>query len=404
MQAAAEVFCERGYSAASMQAIAAKVGISAPALYRHYPSKYEMFAAALLSVSQRLVDCTDFVDAVPDSEMAAEPAAALTRVVHALIDVTLANRRTGALYRWQARYLHPVDHARLVRQMQLINRRVQRPLQVLRPSLTSPQQWMLSTGILSVIASIADHQIRLPADTMHPLLAGAASALYATQPPESGAVAETRLPIRPDYSSGHGPAEAVLRSAMQLFAEQGYAETSMAQISATAGLPLAQIYRHYAGKAEILAVALRRATDWNTSLTLGNAGGDAEPRQTLGRLLEHYVATLFESPELSVLYFVEQVHLMPRDRDYLRRAQLSMIATWVQLLTAARPGLGATQAWVLVYAVRMLVVDLVWLARYQREVEQTQLAGDSAQQQACVSVLAEAALFGDVGVNCPELN
>ena len=39
-RAAAQAFGTQGYHATSMEAIATKVGISAPALYRHFPGKY----------------------------------------------------------------------------------------------------------------------------------------------------------------------------------------------------------------------------------------------------------------------------------------------------------------------------------------------------------------------------
>ena len=64
-RAAAEAFSAAGYHAVRMEAIAAKVGISAPALYRHYPSKYDLFRGAVLNLGQQLVDCTDFVDTEP---------------------------------------------------------------------------------------------------------------------------------------------------------------------------------------------------------------------------------------------------------------------------------------------------------------------------------------------------
>ena len=41
--AAAEAFSERGYHAVGIDEIAAKVGISGPALYRHFPTKYALF-------------------------------------------------------------------------------------------------------------------------------------------------------------------------------------------------------------------------------------------------------------------------------------------------------------------------------------------------------------------------
>jgi AcrR family transcriptional regulator len=39
-QVAAELFCARGYHGVSLDEIAAAVGISAPAVYRHFPNKY----------------------------------------------------------------------------------------------------------------------------------------------------------------------------------------------------------------------------------------------------------------------------------------------------------------------------------------------------------------------------
>ena len=47
-RASAEAFSTLGYHAVSMEAIASRVGISATALYRHYPSKYDLFRDAVL--------------------------------------------------------------------------------------------------------------------------------------------------------------------------------------------------------------------------------------------------------------------------------------------------------------------------------------------------------------------
>ena len=42
----AELFCERGYHRVGIDEIAAVVGISGPAVYRHFPNKYAMLAHA----------------------------------------------------------------------------------------------------------------------------------------------------------------------------------------------------------------------------------------------------------------------------------------------------------------------------------------------------------------------
>ena len=61
-RASAEAFSALGYHAVSMEAIASRVGISATALYRHYPSKYDLFRDAVLALGEQLVQCTAFAD------------------------------------------------------------------------------------------------------------------------------------------------------------------------------------------------------------------------------------------------------------------------------------------------------------------------------------------------------
>ena len=180
-RASAEAFSAQGYHAVSMETIAAKVGISAAALYRHYTGKYDLFRAAVLALSQQLVDCTDL-----DQPEEADPAVSLQRLVAALINETLDSRDSGGLYRWQARYLRAEDQAMLTSQLKLVNRRIQKPLIAIRPPLLSTQRWMLSAGVLSVIGSIVDHDARLPADDIRVLLAEVTAAIVAAELPQPG--------------------------------------------------------------------------------------------------------------------------------------------------------------------------------------------------------------------------
>src|SRR3712207_1751438 len=50
--AAARLFCERGYHGVGVDEIAEAVGISGPAVYRHFPNKY----AVLVHATRELVD------------------------------------------------------------------------------------------------------------------------------------------------------------------------------------------------------------------------------------------------------------------------------------------------------------------------------------------------------------
>ena len=380
-RASAESFSALGYHAVSMEAIAAKVGISAPALYRHYASKYDLFRGAVLALGQQLVDCTDFADAQPPE------AATLDRLVEALIDVTLANRESGGLYRWQARYLHGDDQATLMDQLRVVNRRIQRPLIAIRPTLTSSHRWMLSSGLLSVIGSIVDHRVALPDDEIRALLTDVASAALRAELPEpedvQGRPASWRI-----FESDTGIYEALLQASMVLFNAKGYPETSMAEIASAVGIPVSGIYRYFPGKCDILSTGLRRAADRISGRLSAILTGLTEPRQMLNLLIEAYVATSFANPELAAIYYSERVNLTRADEQLLRSVQRTTIDSWMRLLTAARSELTSTQARIVVHAAMALVVDVGRLVHYEHP------ADNSAYPQACVRKLMEATVFG----------
>jgi AcrR family transcriptional regulator len=383
-RAAAEAFSSQGYHAVSMEAIAAKVGISAPALYRHHASKYELFRDAVLALGQQLVDCTDFADNDGD------PAETLDRLVEALIEVTLANRESGGLYRWQARYLHGEDQSSLGDQLRLVNRRIQRPLIAIRPTLTSSQRWMLSAGLLSVIGSIVDHRVQLPADEMRTLLAGAASAVLEAELPEPADSLDRPASWR-IFEADTGVYEALLQASMVLFNAKGYTETSMAEIASAVGIPVSGIYRYFPGKCDILATGLRRAADRVSGRLSAILTGLTEPDQMLTLLIEAYVATSFANPDLAAIYYTERVNLTRVDQELLRAVQRSTIDAWMRLLAAARPALTETQARILVHAAMALVVDVGRLVHYEDP------GDNSAYPQACVRKLMGATLFGTGG-------
>lgn len=389
-RAAAEAFSALGYHAVSVEAIATEVGVSAPALYRHYNSKYDLFRDAVLALGQQLVDATDL-----DFDAAENPATALDQLIQAVIGVALRNRESGGLYRWQARYLREADEVRLVDQLRLVNHRLQLPLTRLRPSATSFQRWTLSVGLLSVAGGIADHRVRAPADEIRAVLTDASSALLSAELPTPQDFAPG-VPGWRIFTADAGVYESLLHASMTLFHRYGYAETSMAQIAEAAGLRVAGIYRYFPGKADLLSTALRRSSDRLSAELSRVHVSRPEPREALTLLVDAFVSTSFTNPELASVYYSEQVNLMPADRQLLRNAQRSTIDSWVRLLLPVRPELTATHARFLVHAAMGLVVDIGRLVHYDRPDPQRADSPDtnSGYPQACVRALMHAVLFG----------
>jgi AcrR family transcriptional regulator len=71
LNAAAELFARHGFHGVGIDDIGAAVGISGPALYRHFRSKDAMLGEMLTSISERLLDGGQArVDAASDAEEA----------------------------------------------------------------------------------------------------------------------------------------------------------------------------------------------------------------------------------------------------------------------------------------------------------------------------------------------
>ncbi|KUH82077.1 MULTISPECIES: TetR/AcrR family transcriptional regulator [unclassified Mycobacterium] len=358
-RASAEAFSALGFYGVSMEAIASRVGISAAALYRHYASKYDLFRDAVLSLGQQLVDATAFAD----GSATEDPQVQLRRLVAALTDTAMANRESGGLYRWEGRYLRGDDQASLIAQMRTVHHRIQHPLGVLRPELTSRQRWTLSIAVLSVIGSIVDHRAKLPAVQVRALLADLAQAVVAMELPDIDPV--TEQPPAP-LPTGTEPSkyEALLNESMRLFNIKGYRDTSMEDIAAAVGMPASGIYRYFAGKSDILAAAFRRAADRLSEEMTAITGSIADPEDALSAVIDAYVARSFAQPELDYVYYTERLNMSPTDQKILRNMQRATVESWMELVVAVRPEWTPGQARFAVHAAMSLVIDMGRLMRY----------------------------------------
>jgi AcrR family transcriptional regulator len=113
LRAAAQLFAERGSRAVGVDDIGAAVGVTGPAIYRHFASKDAMLAEMLVRISERLLaGGTERIATAGDS-----PAAQLRALVAFQVDFALDN---PALITVQDRDLGALSErdARQVRQLQ----------------------------------------------------------------------------------------------------------------------------------------------------------------------------------------------------------------------------------------------------------------------------------------------
>ncbi|UOX93278.1 TetR/AcrR family transcriptional regulator [Amycolatopsis sp. FBCC-B4732] len=337
--AAATVFSERGYHSASMEEIAAAVGITAAALYRHFPNKYALFAECANVMVDRLVAA---LAEVPSDGALADVLAAVTRV-------TVAHRGAGGVYRWEARYLEREDRRVLKAKFAHV---VGRVADAVRREHPAPDEHLRAVAALGAIGSITMHHNTIGRRRVEDLLLASALRVAATDPRQALAGAPlVELPAPPQPRTRRSE---ILAAAIPLFERAGFAAVTNGMIAEAVGLVPSGLYRYFPGKADILAAACLQAAGLLAQAVEHNLRGAPD---ALLALTATYVAYSFEHHALTSVADAEIVGLPAALRRPLVAAQREHIAVWEQHLRQARPDLDARQARVLVHAGFGVVVE-----------------------------------------------
>ena len=107
LEAAAQIFREKGFHAASMQDIALAVNLQKASLYHHVSSKQEILLALLDRALDLLIEHIEQVISQPLS-----PDEKLRQAMRVYLEVMLENRDLAAVLLLEHRSLEPQYHAR----------------------------------------------------------------------------------------------------------------------------------------------------------------------------------------------------------------------------------------------------------------------------------------------------
>ncbi|MEZ0109363.1 AcrR family transcriptional regulator [Catenulispora sp. EB89] len=352
VEAAGAVFSARGYHAASMEEIAAGVGITAAALYRHFPNKYALFAECAELMVDGLVAA---LDEVPSD-------AALADVLRPLIQVTVAHRASGGVYRWEARYLNREDRRRLGA---TFARLVGRVTEAVKREYQLPNEDLRAAAALGGIGSITMHHTAIAQRRLEELLLAAALRVVATDlaPGAVPAAAhDVEMPAQPVPRTRRAE---ILAAAIPLFARDGFATVTNGQIAEAVGLAPSALYRHYPGKVDILVAACLQAAALLAQAVDQNLQDVTDPHAAVVALAATYVAYSFEYTALTSIAEAEIPGLPAELKQPLILAQHEHIAVWEQQLRSARPDLDPRQARVLIHAGFGVVVEAGRRLRWQ---------------------------------------
>lgn len=353
---AAELFHRHGYAGVGVGDIAAVAGITGPALYRHFAGKQAVLAFVLLDEG---IDCMIRVVEHARTAFADQPAKAQRYILETMAELSVSHREVSALWRWQGHHLHKEDYVELLRRAARMQRQWQRLLCERRPDLAEDDAALLCWAAMSVFGSVADHHVSLPKRRFEAWLVDLAATVLDLTP---ATTVPTAAPAddawRQEDTAAASRREQVLAVATRLFGERGYDSVSMEDIGAAAGIAGPSVYRHFAGKQEIMLAAAYRMAERLTDGARQAVAGASDPTDALQRLVQSYVDILLR-PDGVPMRSAGALDTVPdRDRRELRLVQRNYVAQWVRLLRAVRPELADGPARIAVHAALTIINDL----------------------------------------------
>ncbi|WP_031069467.1 TetR/AcrR family transcriptional regulator [Streptomyces sp. NRRL WC-3742] len=337
---AADRFHRSGYHQVSMTEVAAGVGITAPALYRHFRGKPE-----LLDRTLRLG-----LDALADGLRGARSTA---EVGAALAAVAVAHRPLGTLVQRDARLLPSARRAALRRELRADIALMTAVLRAERPELDEPDAQLLCWSALSACAGLSYQSAAPQPRRAEALLRELVAAVLAVR---LDGTAPDALPEPPEPRS-RARREELLAAAVRLFHRHGFDNVSTDRLGAAVGISGPSVYRHFDSKAHLLAASLVRSRERLWHEVDGAIAAAEGPERALAAGLRGYVGFALRNGDYLGAMLSETERLAPPDRRAAVDFRRDFLRTWVELLRGVRPEQDAAAARIRVHALFALVND-----------------------------------------------
>ncbi|MGH3951586.1 MAG: TetR/AcrR family transcriptional regulator, partial [Pseudonocardiaceae bacterium] len=341
LQAATELFVREGYHRTAMGDIAAALGITSTALYRHYRNKQELLATSLL-------DGLELVRAEITNAAGAEDK--LGTLINSLTGLALEHRGRAALWQRELRHL-PEDHRRTAaKKLANADAEIRSIIMDARPELGADDAELLSWCLTAVFESVSYHRVPMSRDRFGALLRELAlRAAHADLPQgrlnTSGiTLDEVHRAGLHDLTDQMSRRERLVAVATQMFDRRGYAAVGIEDIGAAAGITGPSVYYHFASKAELLTDIVERGAKAIDHYVVKAVAEGTDHADTLERMTRYYALYAHAQRDLVGVMVGEVIHLPPDAAARYRDVQRQGLLRWVTELCTVRPELDPASA------------------------------------------------------------
>jgi AcrR family transcriptional regulator len=124
---------------------------------------------------------------------------------------------------------------------------------------------------------------------------------------------------------------AILKAAIGLLTEHGYAACSVAAVASRAGVAIGSVYRHFPNKATLVTEVFRLAANHEVTAVAAAMSRPPGPAERITALIETFAGRAFKSPRLAYALLAEPVDpAVDAERLVFRRAYRDLVAAVVR--------------------------------------------------------------------------
>lgn len=337
LAAAAKHFAANGYDGTTVADIAASVGISGAAIYRHYDSKEAMLIAMVRDM------VTEWEAAVVSAaaNAAHDPDLALRDLCRASVQVALHYPDVITVWHVESRGQ--------------LNAQVRRELADRRSRIVSTWVNRIVTSNPGISPAEANRRVRLALMVLN----GAARARTLPRSSASEVLYAMMLgfifapPVLPDPEPTHvaplspalpGTRGAIMSAAADLLAERGFHAMSMNDIGARVGIAGPSIYKHFGNKAAILDAVVTLAASRMTEAASTTLAFEPDRARWVLEFVDQFACWSFASDPLVTAYMFESNRLDPASATAHMKMRRQYNRLWITASQARWPKLDPTVA------------------------------------------------------------
>ncbi|RNL62782.1 TetR/AcrR family transcriptional regulator [Nocardioides marmoriginsengisoli] len=350
---AGQLFRQHGFANVAVADITRSVGVTAPALYRHFSSKEAVLAAAIETG----------LGAV-EEVMADTAGQGIRSVLTALARVAVDRPDIWILIRRESAYLGEDGQQEVRNRFASFVASLRSLVAAERPELDDNDVDLVARAAVAAMAAPSQYPQRSRGTALSTVLADIAYDAVEVDLSASTAIAAP-------YSTASTPVtttsrrEQILVAAARLFAESGYDNVSLGAIGSAVDMSGPSIYHHFDSKAQILSTVLRRAVrriDLDRERTQQEHGFT---EASLTQSIQDYLALAATRYDLFRIFTSETMHLPAAEQVWIHEALKNYVSELVDLLVALRPSTSTGEAHARITAALSVINDLAESRRHR---------------------------------------